>query len=417
MLERRLTSGVGVFLSAVAVLAGCQPEERKVVDLDWRKTYVGTGGAQCGGLLEADGGGFFLLGTTNMQFSPVRRADIYLIRTDAAGTVLWEKTYGGEFFEWGNAAVRTTDGDLVIAGHVGAPQTEGLDACLLKVDQEGKQLWFRTFPGPLDQMPHGLCATADGGFLLIVNQVNPEDLVVDCRAAGYAGFDGRSSICLIKADRDGQELWRRVFDSGQNVLAMSGVATPEGGTLVLATVMYYPKDDNDIRLLKVDAAGTEAWSRTWSEGQRAAAQVIRCADGNYVIAGGYRPSGVSDPAKTDLLFMKVDPAGEAIWERILGDPRRVDEVKVVAETADGGFIAAGDRTKDRFGHDCHNTLTRLDGEGRVLWHQAWPAKHTMYSAVLQQEGGGYVVAGTTAIDNVGCMMLIKTKPERAQEGR
>jgi outer membrane protein assembly factor BamB len=313
--------------------------------------------------------------------------------------------------------VRTSAGELAIAGQIKSPQTQGIDACLLKVDQKGKQLWFRSFPGPLDEMTMWVDEAADGGFVLIGNLVDPNAPIADSGAAGYIGYDGRSSICLIRTDRDGQELWRRTYDRGQNMITTSGLPTPDGGTLILATIMYFPQPDNDICLFKVDATGTELWSRTWSEGQRYGSRLICCADGNYLITGSYLPGQVTDASQMDLLFIKTDPAGETIWERILGDPRRADKGSVLAQTADGGYVAAGDRTRDLFARDGHNSLVKIDGEGQLVWRQNWPAKHTMYSALFQHEDGGYVIAGSTTVDDVGCMVLIKTKPEGAHEGR
>jgi len=47
-------------------------------------------------VLLADDGGFFIVGATDLEFEPEQRGDVYLIKTNAAGETLWEKTYGGE---------------------------------------------------------------------------------------------------------------------------------------------------------------------------------------------------------------------------------------------------------------------------------------------------------------------------------
>ena len=50
------------------------------------------------------------------------------------------------------------------------------------------------------------------------------------------------------------------------VAKVAGLLTGDGGALILATILHFPKQDADIHLFKVDAAGNELWSRTWSEG-------------------------------------------------------------------------------------------------------------------------------------------------------
>ncbi len=415
MIEQMVRYWLAVTSPVLGLLAGCERDEPHVLEKAWQRTYSGTGGAHCGAALRAEDGGYWLSGTTNMRYAPARRGDIYLIRTDAAGRTRWEKTYGGEHYSWGSDMVRTKDGALVIAGQVLSPETTGIDAFLLKVDREGEQLWSRELGGSKDEMVHLVHQAADGGFLIIANVVDPEDAVANSGAAGYAGYDGRGAVCLIRTDRDGHELWRRSYDQGRNEITTSGLLTGDGGALVLSTVMHFPKHDSDLRLIRVDAGGRELWSRRWTKGQRHGSRVIRCADGNYLISGSYTPPGVSDYSKMDMLFIKVDPTGETIWERIQGDPRRTDKASALAATGDGGFIAAGDRTRDLIRRDGHNSLVKIDAEGHVLWRQNWPAVHTMYSALFQHEDGGYVIAGTTSADDVGCMVLIKTKPERLAE--
>ena len=110
----------------------------------WFKTYGGNQDDVGWDILLAGDGGFFILGTTNLQFEPEMRGDVYMIRTDAAGTVLWEKTYGGEGYEAGSTIVQADDGGLVIAGVTTSFGAGGMDAYLIKVDQDGNELWSKT---------------------------------------------------------------------------------------------------------------------------------------------------------------------------------------------------------------------------------------------------------------------------------
>jgi hypothetical protein len=65
--------------------------------------------------------------------------DIYIVKTDLAGNLQWERTFGGPDFDGGRYVDITTDGDYVITGYTtesGAP-----DIITIKLNPEGDSLW------------------------------------------------------------------------------------------------------------------------------------------------------------------------------------------------------------------------------------------------------------------------------------
>jgi hypothetical protein len=93
----------------------------------WFKTFGGDRDDVCDDVLLADDDGYFLVRTTNLEFEPAMQGDVYLIRTDAAGEVLWEKTYEKEGYQGGQAISRTSDGGLLISGGTSSSSTNGMD--------------------------------------------------------------------------------------------------------------------------------------------------------------------------------------------------------------------------------------------------------------------------------------------------
>jgi CubicO group peptidase (beta-lactamase class C family) len=396
-----------------AVPATALPEpspspEPAVSGNSWRKTYGGTRNTVSGDLLLADDGGFFVVGTTNLQFEPEQLGDVYLLRTDAAGEILWEKTYGGEGYDAGQSIAETGDGNLLIAGTTTSFGAQGMDAYLLKVDRDGNELWSRTYGGPLDEMVGAVGQAPDGGYLLGGNIVDPNDLIADPGAAGYGGFAGRSNLYLLKVDGDGSELWSRAYDSEDNVLATSGAQTPDGGLLVLADITRFPDPDDDILLLRLDGEGTVVWSRTWEEGSSVPTALVETSDGNYLIAASYAPLAGQEAAKEDYLFIKVDPQGNEIWRNSFGEPDMIDYAVELARASDGGYVAVGERTRDRLTWEADIALVKIDENGQLLWQQIWPAAHTMLSRVLQHPDGGFVIAGGMFQEPVFNVLLVKT---------
>jgi hypothetical protein len=373
----------------------------------WIKMYGGDRDTDCRDILMADDGGYFIAGTTNLEFEPEMQGDIYLIRTDAAGQPLWAKTYGEGSYASSTSISQTDDGRLLLSGVTISSDANGMDILLLELDQDGNELWSKTFGGPLDEMG-AAWPMADGGYLLGGNIVDPDDFVADPGAAGYGGFEGRSNVYLAKLDAGGNELWSRAFGGENNVLATDGIQTPDGGFLILATITYFPDSGDDIYLLKVDENGDAVWSRTWEEGTTNAYDLVQTWDGHYLITAAYAPIDDTDSSKEDCLFIKVDPEGNELWTSIFGDPDMIDYGVVLAETADGGYVAAGERTTDHYTWDADILLVKIDRNGQLLWEQILPASHTMFADILQHPDGGYVIAGSIFRDGTFDILVIKT---------
>jgi hypothetical protein len=418
----RLPTALGAtaaLTAALVLIPGCNPDPWWTdPNATWITTYGGDRSDVGGDLLLADDGGCFIVGTSDLRFGPEPQGDLYLIRTDGARRVLWEKRYGGEGLDMGGSIISASDGTLVIAGWSSSPGRKGKDAYLAKVDRDGNKLWSTTLEGPLDEMVSEVLETTDGGYLLVGDFVDPADTVSDPSAAGYGGHDGRSSIYLARTDADGNEIWTRVHDNGTNMLASSGVRMPDGGFLVLATVTRFPDTDDDIYLLRVDEDGNEVWAREWKEGRRAGRKLIATADGNYLIAGSHSASAAADRSEADFLFIKIDPEGREIWTSTFGDSGMIDYADVVTETKDGCYVAAGNRSKSFFTRSQDLVLVKVDESGEPIWERTFEtATHNMLGAVLQHSDGGYVIAGSTIMgDDAFDVFLIKTDSEGNAEG-
>ena len=376
------------------------------------KTYGGRENTVSGGFLMTDDGGYLIAGTTNLRFEPVPEGDVYLIKTDATGQLLWEKTYDKGKYTMGQGIARAGDGTLLISGVTSSSDEEqGLDGFLLNVDPEGNELWVKTYGGPLDEYLGGVAPAAGGGYLVGGISVDPDDFVADPGAPGYGGLAGRSNLYAVRIDQDGNELWSRRYESDQNVLATGGAPTEDGGFLALASITYFPDPDDDMLLLKLDADGNEVWSRLWEEGKSNPQALIETSDGAYLISASYAPLEETGEAKEDFYLIKVDGQGNEIWHSIFGEEDTIDYGVVVAEAQDGGFVAVGERTRDHQTWDTDIVIVKVDKTGEQVWERTTTASHTMFSQIQGHPDGGFVVLGGTYQDPVFQILLAKTDSE------
>jgi len=97
-------------------------------------------------LADADGGftvgGFGTYGAAGQGI-----ADLFLAKTDASGTLLWQKNYPKPATQFARDLLRATDGGIVLLGET--QQADPNQAVVLKTDAAGNELWFTAFhPSP-----------------------------------------------------------------------------------------------------------------------------------------------------------------------------------------------------------------------------------------------------------------------------
>lgn len=112
--------------------------------------------------------GYLIVGST-ASFD-LNRDDVYIVRTDKMGKVLWQNTYGGNRDDEGYAVTKSPDGGFVIVGRTESfSRRNGFDLYLFKIDGNGKLKWEQTYGGESDDAGHDIIATKDG-YLVVGEQ-------------------------------------------------------------------------------------------------------------------------------------------------------------------------------------------------------------------------------------------------------
>lgn len=115
-------------------------------------------------ILEPDGG-YVLSGFTNSKGAG--EYDVYLVKVDAEGRLLWEKTYGGGGFEVGHTVRHHTKGFLVV-GYSRSGQVDGkADGYVVLVDRQGVVITEKMFGGPLEERTLTVVESEKGGYYVL----------------------------------------------------------------------------------------------------------------------------------------------------------------------------------------------------------------------------------------------------------
>ncbi|MCJ7654171.1 MAG: hypothetical protein MUO97_02530, partial [Dehalococcoidia bacterium] len=90
---------------------------------------------------------------------------VLLIKTDSNGKKLWGRTFGGDI---GSSVQQTTDGGYIACGTATSYETNKnkRGVWLIKTDAKGNKLWDKTFEDERFARGESVQQTTDGGYIV-----------------------------------------------------------------------------------------------------------------------------------------------------------------------------------------------------------------------------------------------------------
>ncbi len=371
-------------------------------------------------------GGFMFGGYTNSSAGMAQQG--FIQKTDKYGNVIWKKTYGGKSLDIFNVVHVTSDGGFIAAGTTesygnGAIRGDAHEDCyLVKMNANGDTLWQRTFGGIYDDRFFDVTETPDHGFVAVGIYDNGNDnftYVVKVDNNGktlwppkqlypnsYQSFgtsvttgandDIAIAGYVVKSDTVGDlnthypsfillnnnggfldyqnvnnpfpeyKMWGSVINSGYYNYATTSslekiISRPDGYILVVNLEAVGP---NSIMIFKVDFKGNIQWKQQHFVGKNGSAfmnSISNNAVGGLLISGGtIDPAGISS-----TWLLNTDANGSKLWENFLP----VSEYNIWAAGAipignnfavGVNLVSAGASTTTYFG------LMNIDQNGKII---------------------------------------------------
>ncbi len=363
-------------------------------DTLWTKTY---GTSLCEGgykVQETTDGGFIIGGYS--QLGNNAPADVYAVKTDQNGNLIWSLTYGGPTEEICYDVEQTADGGYVLVGYYATPPPRWEKLLIIRVDANGDTLWSRRYGG--------------GGSLL--HEFNGKSVIVtsngDYLIAGRFTIIPSPSthhIFLMKVSASGDSLWCQNYDGDDG---NDFKETSDGNYVIVGRKSNIGIPYSQIVLLKVDPDGNLLWSYTYGTDHSDYGEGIDLTpDGGYIITG-YTTYG------TDVLLIKTDQDGNLIWIKNLGAEDCSERGYDVISVSDGYIISGESNTNGPY--DVY--VVKADLGGNLLWEGYYGGGWGDYGySLCQTVDGGYIIGGATASFGAGSydFYLIKLAAEGTGE--
>jgi hypothetical protein len=202
----------------------------------WARTYGGDGGEFATSVAETRDGGF-IIGAATESFGE-GDVDIYLIRTDGGGEVVWTNTYGGEDWDVAWDTRETSDGGFIVAGETKSFSEYGMDVYIVRTDADGKALWARNYGGEGRQTALAVWQAPEGDFVV--------------GGYTYTYEEWGQDIYLASVDSDGEVLWVKTYGGPGKDVAHSIVQALDGALVVVGETASLGPGQSDACMIKIE---------------------------------------------------------------------------------------------------------------------------------------------------------------------
>ncbi|MCJ7934651.1 MAG: T9SS type A sorting domain-containing protein [Chryseobacterium sp.] len=189
--------------------------------LIWTKSYGGSGDDEGVSIVPTPDNGYMVYGQTYSNNGIISgnhgQLDGWIIKLDAAGNLLWNKTMGGSGFEYAIDSLRLDDGYVfwgttssMDGDLAGTAVDNDADFWIFKTDFNGNIIWQKKIGSNYYENYSfgGIRKTSDNNLLVVGTVSNGNKTVYE------SGYHGASDIWFLKFDQSGNMLWKKCYGGG-----------------------------------------------------------------------------------------------------------------------------------------------------------------------------------------------------------
>ncbi|MEO6168013.1 MAG: T9SS type A sorting domain-containing protein [Chitinophagales bacterium] len=323
------------------------------LNFQWKKHLGGTGSDLASSIFQMDDGGYIIGGNSNSNDLDVSgnhgiEFDFWIVKLFSSGTTQWQKCFGGTGYEDFGSMRATADGGFILAG--GAQSNDGdvsgnhgsSDFWLVKTDGAGAIQWQKCYGGADYEKAADVRICPDGGYLLVgFSESNSGDVT---------GNHGDYDIWVVKTDASGNLQWQRSIGGSGYDAGNSCIALNDGSFIICGYTGSTDGDvsnnhgDDDALMIKLDAGGGILWSKCLGGTTTDVASGIELVKDDGFMIACYSKSADGDVENNyglwDYWVVKTDGEGVVEWQKNFGGSLN-DVCYAAKPTNDEGYILTG----------------------------------------------------------------------------
>lgn len=323
--------------------------------------------------------------------------DVYVLKLDAAGDTIWARTYGGDRVDGSRSLIEASDGNYVVTGYTDSWSPGDYDIYVIKIDPDGNLIWEHTIGGSRgDQVSYCVREAPDSSYRIVgtTDAFGDDDVLLAGIAADGSGiweypydipghqaarelaftpdgyliivgsnFGPTVDVYLMKTESGGDTLWTRTYDFGPLDYGTSVKPVSYHSYIVAGYSQAVLAPFYNAFLLHLQTDGDVNWNRFYggpNHDNGSSVQVL--SDGGFVFTGNTQSYGAGSD---DVWLVRTDANGDTLWTKTYGGANS-DIGREVQVTSDGGFIIGGNTSS--FGNgfiDLYLVKTEGDPAGLI----------------------------------------------------
>jgi hypothetical protein len=379
-------------------------------NIEWQKTFGGTGSEEAFEVKKTNDNGFVAVGTTTSNNGNVTGnhglTDAWIIKFDTSGNLQWQKTLGGSNIDGIRCVQQTADGGYITTGYTNSvdgdvTSNHGLnDLWVVKLDNSGNIQWQKTFGGTNDDSGNSIQQTNDGGYIVTGHAQSTDGDITENQ--------GQSDLWLIKLDATGNMQWQKTYGTIYFDYGFKVKQTADGNFIILGSYGISLAENTDYWIIKTDASGNIIWQNTFGGTNRESPYDLQITtDGGYIVTG-FTLSNDGDVSgnhgQGDLWLIKLNSSGALVWQKTFGGTLN-EYAESIQQTSDGGYIMAGmaaSANGDLTGNNGSNDfwIIKTDASGNIEWQKNLGGSSLDNGrGILQLSNNEYLVIGGTYSTN------------------
>jgi len=297
-------------------------------------------------------------------------ADIFLVKFDANGNVIWAKTAGGVGYDVPYSIEVDLSDNIYMAGTYDATFTFGStvltwvgvnDLFILKYDANGNPLWAKSAGGVSDD--DAMSVALDGsGNIFMTGYFKSNTITIGSHVLTNSNSNNTSDIFLVKYDPNGNVLFAKSAGGTLPDEALSVGVDSSGNSYITgwfesSTMSFgstFVTNSNSVGsfdsfLTKYDTNGNVQWAKsTGGLCMDEAYSVSVDATGNTFMAGWFMGNGIinfgssvylTNTVGNNMFIAKYNTNGNALWAKDVGGGNNNIATNIAVDASDNAYVA------------------------------------------------------------------------------